>query len=328
MGQTVSLEDFDWQLDSEEPHAVRRKEILKQHPEIKSLMAKTDYNMVVMTYVCVIAQLVTSYMVKDASWFNVILLAYTFGGCMVHLLWSIVHEASHRTLFGRNRPLANTLTAMVANTPIGFPMAVTFKRYHMLHHRYQGDGRYDVDLPTYFEAKIFSTTLGKIAFCFLQPVCYYVRPIFMLPMVPTMLELVNVAQILAVNYAVAHYWGAKAFFYLLGGSLLTLGFHPLGAHFIADHYLYEKGSETYSYYGWLNMFVFNGGYHNEHHDFPSVPGGFLPEVKKLAPEFYTKFTHESWWTAMIKFIKDKDMGMYSRRVREIPTALKSNKKDS
>ena len=51
-------------------------------------MSKTDYNMVVMTYVCVIAQLVTSYMVKDASWFNVILLAYTFGGCMTHLLWS------------------------------------------------------------------------------------------------------------------------------------------------------------------------------------------------------------------------------------------------
>ena len=51
-------------------------------------MSKTDYNMVVMTYVCVIAQLVTSYMVKDASWFNVVLLAYTFGGCMTHLLWS------------------------------------------------------------------------------------------------------------------------------------------------------------------------------------------------------------------------------------------------
>ena len=31
--------------------------------------------------------------------------------------------------------MANTLTAMVANTPVGFPMAVTFKRYHMLHHR-------------------------------------------------------------------------------------------------------------------------------------------------------------------------------------------------
>ena len=73
--------------------------------------------------------------------------------------------------------------------------------------QYQGDGRYDVDLPTYFEAKLFSTTLGKIAFCILQPVCYYVRPLFMLPMVPTLLEIVNVIQILAVNYAVAHYWG-------------------------------------------------------------------------------------------------------------------------
>ena len=63
-----------------------------------------------------------------------------------------------------------------------------------------------------------------------------------------------------MSFLLSAYVGAKSFFYLLGGSLLTLGFHPLGAHFIADHYLYEKGSETYSYYGWLNMFVFNGGY--------------------------------------------------------------------
>jgi len=328
MGLSVSsLSDFDWKLDSPEPHSVRRKEILKKHPEIKSLMAKTDFKTVIITYACVIAQLMTSYMVRDASWLQVILIAYTFGGCMTHLLWSVVHEASHSALFGHSRPMANILTAMVANTPVGFPMAVTFKRYHMLHHRYQGDGRYDVDLPTYFEAKIFGSTLGKLVFCFLQPVCYYVRPLFMLPLVPTFLEVVNVAQILAVNWAVCHFWGAKAFFYLLGGSLLSLGFHPLGAHFIADHYLFED-SETYSYYGWLNYFLINGGYHNEHHDFPSVPGHYLPEVKRMAPEFYTKFTHESHFTAMLRFIKDGDMGIFARRVREMPSARASNTKDS
>jgi sphingolipid 4-desaturase/C4-monooxygenase len=55
------------------------------------------------------------------------------------------------------------------------------------------------------------------------------------------------------------------------------------------------------------------GYHNEHHDFPSVAWTRLPKLRALAPEFYdTLPSHPSWPMVIVNFIRDVEVGMHSR----------------
>ena len=58
------------------------------------------------------------------------------------------------------------------------------------------------------------------------------------------------------------------------------------------------------------------GYHNEHHDFPSIPWTRLPALRALAPEFYDNIpSHPSWPMVIVNFIRDKEVGLFARAKR-------------
>ncbi|KAK2716737.1 hypothetical protein QYM36_007027 [Artemia franciscana] len=282
MGQHVSRTDFEWTED-QEPHAPRRKEILAKYPQIKRLFGYDPKFKWIVTAM-VLTQLLMLYLVKNWSWYTVLGLAYCFGGVINHSLMLAIHEISHNLAFGHARPMANKILGIFANLPIGLPFACAFKKYHLEHHRYQGDDELDSDIPTSLEAKLFCTTGGKLLWLFLQPLFYALRPVFTRPRSPTKLELFNTVLQLSFNFAVFYFLGAKSLVYMLGGSLLAMGVHPVAGHFISEHYMFKKGFETYSYYGPLNWITFNVGYHNEHHDFPAVPGSRLPQVCSYVPQ--------------------------------------------
>jgi sphingolipid delta-4 desaturase len=265
----------------------------------------------------VIVQLFMSYMARDMSWTEVILLGYVVSGTLNQSLSLGLHECSHNLVFGAHRPMANRLIGFLANLPLGVPASITFKKYHLDHHKYQGDAQIDTDLPTKIEAVLFSSMVGKVCFIILQPLLYTLRPIMVLPKTICRLEVANWIIQIVFDYAIFHFFGIKSLCYMWLGLLLGLGLHPIAGHFIAEHYVFIKGYETYSYYGPLNLITFNVGYHNEHHDFPNIPGYRLPEVKKMAPEFYDNLPcHHSWIKVLYDFITCTEMGPYARIKRK------------
>lgn len=135
-----------------------------------------------------------------------------------------------------------------------------------------------MDIPTNFEGWFFCTPARKLLWLVLQPFFYSLRPLCVNPKVVTRMEILNALVQLAFDVTIFALWGIKPIVYLLGSSLLGLGLHPISGHFVAEHYMFLKGHETYSYYGPLNWITFNVGYHMEHHDFPSIPGYYLPLV--------------------------------------------------
>jgi sphingolipid 4-desaturase/C4-monooxygenase len=113
-------------------------------------------------------------------------------------------------------------------------------------------------------------------------------------------------------------WVPQALAYLFLSLFFSIGLHPLGARWIQRHYLVNEGDqETFSYYGSLNAVTFNVGYHNEHHDFPSVPWNRLPQIRAAAPEVYEELSaHTSWTRLLGQFLFDRNISLYSRMIRQ------------
>eukprot|EP00850_Spirogloea_muscicola_P024445 SM000833S23180 [mRNA] locus=s833:919:2081:- [translate_table: standard] len=202
-------------------------------------------------------------------------------------------------------------------------MAITFQRYHLEHHRYQGVQGLDVDIPSYAEGRYITNTLTKLLWVAFQLVFYALRPLVVNPKPLRRWELFNLVVQLAFDCALVAWVGWRPLVYLLLSTFLGGGLHPMAGHFIAEHYTFTKGQETYSYYGPLNVLAWNVGYHNEHHDFPRVPGNRLHKVREIAPEFYENLvSHTSWTRVIYNYIFDPAMGPFSRVMRKSKTAVK------
>jgi sphingolipid delta-4 desaturase len=302
--------NFLWSKEKQ-PHYLRQKRILKEYPEIQHLYGY-DYRTKYMVTLVWLFQIWMSIISTEVNWCTLFFLTFFISGTCNNFLSLAIHECSHNLLFESQK--SNELYSIFANIPIGVPMAISFKKYHLDHHYYMGDSRKDVDIPTDIETHIFKGRFGKFMFLVCNPILYGLRPFLKNAKPVQFLEIINIIVQFFANKIIYDYLGEKAILYLLGGTFLGMGLHPLAAHFVSEHYVTEtKAQETYSYYGILNWLTLNVGYHNEHHDFPKISGLRLPHVHQLAKTHYLQIHYyKSWLKVINDFIFDPDIQISSR----------------
>lgn len=189
LGGGASADRFYWSTQ-EEPHVARRKAILKKHPEVNKLMGPEPRTKWIVAAL-VAMQVSLAVMLRGASWPVYIATTYVVGATITHALFLAIHELAHN--LGAKRPETNRLIAMVANLPIVFPYCVTFKQYHIEHHKQQGVDGVDTDVPARLEARLFQGRLGKTVWCISQILFYALRPMLIKAQTPTAMHALNFA---------------------------------------------------------------------------------------------------------------------------------------
>jgi len=291
--------------------------MLAKYPQIKDLYGN-DPNSKYKVFLSFALQLLACYFIQDASWSVLLVVAYFCGGTINHSLMLAVHELAHDLFFTEG--WKNVWFGIFSSLPLAVPISLGFKKYHLIHHANQGIVNVDPDLPTPFEGKNVRGPVLKFFFLLFQGLIYVGRPLFTLPMPLTSMEVVAYIAQFFFDFMILHFFGWKALCYLVIGTLLGCGLHPLAAHFVGEHYVWDKRYETYSYYGPLNYLVYNVGWHNEHHDFPRIPGSRLPQLHAIAPEYYKDIgVHPSWPGVLWRFIFDDSITPFSRVERK-PTS--------
>ena len=300
-----------------EPHRERTRRLLAAHPEAKELCGPAPSS-ALFVVLLVGLQVGLAWLLRDSPWWALLLVAYLAGALACHALWVLIHECAHNLIF--RSPAANAWAAIACNLPIVFPSAIAFRKYHLLHHAYQGQEELDADLASPLEARLVGNSSWRKALWLLL---YFAAQALRVPRLKRIRlvdgwYLANLAVQIAFVAAVVAFVGWRGFAFLLLSSVFSIGLHPVGGRWLQEHYLTFPGDqETFSYYGPLNAFAFNVGYHNEHHDLMRVPWSRLPALKRLAPELYEPLRcHRSWSRLVLRFIFDPSLSLYSRMTRD------------
>ncbi len=312
-------------------HNQMRREVIKAHPEVRALTGPNPYTAFAVPILLAV-HWTAAWAVSDTNLLVVFLVSFFFGQVVIHATGTLVHETAHRLIFKGRLPklLFDLGLEMVLAS---FAKQLTYQHQHVSsHHKHIGDYAQDYEhedicvfqARTQFGRKhpllqkgvtivtllVNLLPLGFLVSDELYPRFYgWVtgRPIRdtnreVNPTRPSPWEKWGfIACSLAINVFLFWAFGVLGWLYHIWSLSLFLGkcgVTNLGQS-LSEHQGNDASNPTMSTYWWGNWFLFNTGYHNEHHTFSNVPWTRLPRLKAAAPEVFSNTSKRTyfglWW---------------------------------
>ena len=132
------------------PHPQRARALIKAHPEVRELIGPYWPSAIYITAI-VAGQWALAAFLAEGSWVWILLASYVIGAVANHALFAQIHEACHNLIFKGST--ANKWMGILCNVAQGFPSAIGFRTYHLLHHSHLDEYDYDADLAFHKEAQ-------------------------------------------------------------------------------------------------------------------------------------------------------------------------------
>jgi sphingolipid delta-4 desaturase len=312
-------------------HNEMRKRVIENHPDVLKL-AGPDWRTAVAGVGLLGIHWTTIYFVAQTNLLIVFVVALCFGQFVYHSALTLVHESAHRLVVRDKRgKLAFDLLLEAILT--SFSRQLTYQHNHITsHHPHLGDyeGDYEHEDMCQVLARRKSRaenprlqrllTLGQLCL-HLLPYGFITERLVMPRYLANKAGLAKQDKIrdigatmpsigerrlfalfsLCIHVFIFVTFGFLGWLYHVWTMSLAMGRAGIttNGQFLSEHPGDDTEHPTRSTYSWSNLFLFNTGYHNEHHTFPNVAWMKLPRLKRAAPETFnvanTRSYFRFWW---------------------------------
>lgn len=223
----------------------------------------------------------------DTFSLGMLLKSILFGAPLSHALFMVTLECANNLCFGHD--ILDRCTGIAANLVTGVPYSELVRHFSAEHLTFHNSRIYkDPEAPSELELTYVYGAGRKILYLIIYPVFYFHRLLFRHALVFTRYLVSSTVLQILFNLGVVYYLGFWSLVYILLSTYVGLSpLHPCAFHLLTshhrctDHIDLNSQTRTYSYYGFMNPFTLNAGYHRERHLFRDVPWSKLPLIRQL-----------------------------------------------